>query len=91
MQDVAADYESRQSKFLTGLDKQLDIYKKEMEYRFKKLSTSGEDVDKLETTLRNLLEKSQKKVVGHFDKFSGDMTKKQADFETSHKYKCIFT
>ena len=69
MQGIATEYDAREAKFLSGIDKQLEEYKKEMEARFKRLSDASTDVDKLENTLRNLMDKSQKKVAGDFDKF----------------------
>ena len=79
--DIAAECDARQTKYLTELDRTLSEYKKEMEYRFKKLNSAGADVDKLESALRKLMDQSQKKVVGDFEKFTQQQIKNQHAFE----------
>ena len=83
MQGIASEYDAREAKFLSGIDQQLEDYKKEMEGRFKRLSATGGDVDKLEATLRSLVERSEKEVSGNLEKFTNDMTQKESSFEAS--------
>ena len=83
MQGIAAEYDAREAKFLSGIDQQLEDYKKEMEGRFKRLSATGGDVDKLEATLRNLVDRSEKEVSGNLEKFTDEITQKESSFEAS--------
>ncbi|MBP5359851.1 MAG: hypothetical protein J6Y69_11810, partial [Treponema sp.] len=85
MKSISMDYENKQSVFLAGLDKQLDKYKQEMDYRFNKLNTAGADVDKLEDALRKIMDQAQKRVLGDFEKFTTSVSKNHVNFETSLK------
>ena len=85
MKSISMDYENKQSVFLAGLDKQLDKYKEEMDYRFNKLNTAGADVDKLEDALRKIMDQAQKRVLGDFEKFTTSVSKNHVNFETSLK------
>lgn len=80
MKGISEDYESKQNKFLAGLDKQLSVYKKDIEYKFKRLETAGSDADKLEENLRKFMDAAQKRVISDFDKFGENQAKKQKEF-----------
>ena len=81
MKKIAGSYDARQTAFLANLDKQLEDYKEDMQYRFERLDTAGADVDTLEADLRQAMLEAQKRVLNEFQTFNGEQQQRQAEFE----------
>ena len=81
MQQIASEYDSRQASFLSGLDKQLEDYKADMQYRFERLDSAGADVDKLEEALHQSMKEAQNNVLLQFNRFNDEQHQRQNEFE----------
>ncbi|MGN0730429.1 MAG: SpiroCoCo family coiled-coil protein [Treponema sp.] len=75
---AAAVYEAKQTENLIQLDKQLEQYKKDMQYRLQRIETSGTDIDNLEKVLRKSMDETQNHVLADFRNFT-QATKIQSD------------
>jgi len=85
MTKLSQVYDAKQTELLGNVDKQLEEYRKNMEYRFEKLERIAQDVDTLEKNLRGQLSMTQKKVVEEFNLFSATQQQKQTQFENAIK------
>ena len=83
---ISSAYDAKQTELLSNVDKQLEEYRSNMEYRFNKLQTTAGDIDTLENNLRSALERTQNSVVADFAKFSTDQQTQQNKFEESVKH-----
>ena len=81
MKHIAADYDMRQANFLSDLDKQLEDYKADMQYRFDRLDTAGADVDNLEAALQQAMLEAKNRVMQEFQRFNSEQQEQQANFE----------
>ena len=82
---TAAMCELHQTDALKNLDTQLASYKKDLEYRFSRLESSGRDVDTLEAGLRKAMDEIRKRVLSDFDAFTSEQQQKHAEFASSIK------
>jgi chromosome segregation ATPase len=87
--DFVAEHEEKiraaslevQVKVLSDVEKQLDTYSGETDYKFKKLEEVNVDIGLLEDSLRAAMDNVQSKVVGDFQLFQNDQRAKQKEHE----------
>ena len=85
MTRISSAYDAKQTELLANVDKQLEEYRNNMEYRFNKLQTTASDIDTLENNLRTALERTQNSVVSDFNQFSKAQKDQQSQFESAIK------
>ena len=78
VKSATAMYDAKQAESLIQLDKALEDYKKDMQYRFERLEASGADIDQLEKVLRKAMSETQNHVLTDFKTFT-EQTKAQSD------------
>ena len=79
----SAAYASKQAASIEDLNKELDSYKKDMQYKFSRLQSSGGDIDLLEKVLKKAMSETQAHVLNNFQAFTTNQQKRQEEFEKS--------
>ncbi|MFI3257646.1 MAG: hypothetical protein R3Y36_05050, partial [Spirochaetales bacterium] len=73
--------DAKTTEFFEELEKSMQNSKNDMEYRFQRLNSVGQDVENLETNFRRLMDVSEKRVLADFDTFKNNRTAAQNEFE----------
>lgn len=68
---------------LASFDSRMSDFQKDMEYRLSAMELSGKDIEAIDFTMRQAMEKTQDKVLSDFAGFTEKQKKQQTDFEYS--------
>jgi hypothetical protein len=80
VRQAVAEAESKYIGILDGVDGQLDVYKKDIDYKLSQIQLSATDIDTLDKSLRSAMQEIQNRVLADFDTFTGGQKQKQNDF-----------
>ena len=65
---------------MEGVDDQLDVYKKDIDYKLSQIQLSANDIDTLEKSLRAAMNEIQNRVLVDFDSFTDSQKQKHNEF-----------
>lgn len=85
VRSAVSEGESKSLGVLEGIDEQLSVYKKDIDYKLSQIQASGADVDALEKSVRMAMQEVQSKVLSDFDTFTEEQKRRSSEFEKGLK------